>query len=193
MVEAEEEEAADWLAALRVSEAMVEPPPPVPELPPDPIEAEELDIPEEYHPPIEVEPTPSALAEAQEPLEEEAGALDWLAEIEAAAPPPTYPESEEIPAEAIVPPAEEEAPEWLLQMPPAEIATGEEIRKTEKETVETRRPPEWLVAESVTDPGDEEGEVPSPEEAPAVEEEARASVVTRDCQRDPAGSPSCRS
>ena len=179
VVEAEEEEAADWLAALRVSEAMVEPPPPVPELPPDPIEAEELDIPEEYHPPIEVEPTPSALAEAQEPLEEEAGALDWLAEIEAAAPPPTYPEGEEIPVEAKVPPAEEEeVPEWLLQMPPAEITTEEEIRKTEKETVETRRPPEWLVAESVTDLGDEEGEVPSPEEAPAVEEEARATEDT---------------
>ncbi|NIM04247.1 MAG: hypothetical protein GTN65_01195, partial [Armatimonadetes bacterium] len=173
VVEAEEEEdIPDWLAALRVSESVAEPPPSVPELPPEPIEAEELDILEEYHPPSELEPTPSARAEAEQPVEEEAGALDWLAEIEAAAPPPTYDEGEKLPVEAKVPPAEEEVPEWLLQMPPAEITTEEEIRETEKETVETRRPPEWLVAEPVTDLGDEEGEVPSPEEAAEEGEEA---------------------
>ncbi len=180
VVEAEEEEEIpDWLTALRISPAVGETPPPVPELAPEPIEVEEPEALEEYHPPIEVEPAtpeaeqvPPALAEAEQPFEEEAGALDWLAEIEAAAPPPAYGEGEALPVEAEAPPVEEEIPEWLLQMPPAEITAEEEAREGEKETVETRRPPEWLVAEPVTDLGDEEGEVPSPEEAPEMEEAA---------------------
>jgi len=170
MVEAEEEEEIPgWLAAMRVSQEVVETPSPVPELPPEPIQVEEPGEMEEDQPPIEVEPVPPVLAEAEELAEEEAGALDWLAEIEAAAPPPTYDEGEAPPVEAEAPPVEEEVPEWLLQMPPAEITAEEEARETEKETVETRRPPEWLVAEPVTDLGDEEGEVPPPEEEPEEE------------------------
>jgi len=177
----EEEEIPDWLAALRISQEVVETPPPVPELPSEPIEVEEPYALEEIHPPIEVEPEiPEAeqvappLAEAEQPLEEEIGALDWLAEIEAAAPPPTYPKDEALPVEAEAPAAEEEIPEWLRQMPPAEITTEEEARETEKETVETRRAPEWLVAESITDLGEEEGEVLPSEEEPEIEEAAFA-------------------
>jgi len=177
----EEEEIPDWLAALRISQAVVETPPPVPELPPEPTEVEERDILKEIHPPIEVEPAipeaeqaPLSLAEAGQPLEEEAGALDWLAEIEAAAPPPAYHEDEALPVEAEAPPVEEEVPEWLRQMPPAEITTEEEAHEIAKETVETRRPPEWLVAEPVTDLGDAEGEVLPSEEEPEIEEAALA-------------------
>ena len=57
-------------------------------------------------------------------------------------------------------------------MPPADLTTEEEVPEIEEETVEKRRRPEWLVAETVPDLGEEEGEAPPPEEAPVIEEAA---------------------
>ncbi len=169
-----EEELPDWLAALRDSQEAAETPPPVPELPPEPVEAEEPEILEEYHPPIEAEaafPEGEGAPPTPAPAEEEAGALDWLAEIEAAAVLTTQPEGE-APVEADEPPVAEEVPDWLRHMPPADLTTEEEVPEIEEETVETRRRPEWLVAETVPDLGEEEGEAPPPEEAPVIEEAA---------------------
>jgi hypothetical protein len=170
-----EEDLPDWLAALRASQEAAETPPPVPELPPEPVEAEEPEILEEYHPPIEAEaafPEGEGAPPTPAPAEEEAGALDWLAEIEAAAAFTTPPEGE-APVEADEPPVAEEVPDWLRQMPPADL-TKEEVPEIEEETVETRRRPEWLVAETVPDLGEEEGEAPPPKEAPEIEEAAPA-------------------
>jgi hypothetical protein len=160
-----EEELPAWLAALRASREAAETPPPVPELPPEPVEAEQPEILEEYH--------EAALPEGT-PAEEETGALDWLAEIEAAAMLTTQPEGEAPPVEADEPQVEEEVPDRLRQMPPADLTTEEEVAKIEDETVETRRRPEWLIEETVADLGEEEGEAPPREEALEIEEEAPA-------------------
>jgi nicotinate-nucleotide--dimethylbenzimidazole phosphoribosyltransferase len=173
LVETEEEDLPDWLAELRVSQAAVEAPPPVAEEPPELVEAETDAVVVEYHPPSEVE---AAIPEAEEveflpaeleyPSEEEAGALDWLAEIEAAAEISAYAEGEVPPAEVEIAAEPEEVPDWLRQMPPAELTPEEE-----EETVETRRPADWLVAEAPLAPGEEEAEVsPLAEETLEIEE-----------------------
>ena len=173
VVEAEEEDLPDWLAELRVSQAAVEAPPPVAEEPPEPVEAETDAVVEEYHPPSEVE---AAIPEAEEveflpaeleyPSEEEAGALDWLAEIEAAAEISAYAEDEVPPAEVETGAEPEEVPDWLRHMPPADLTP-----EAEEETVETRGPADWLVAESPLAPGEEEAEVsPLAEETLEIEE-----------------------
>jgi hypothetical protein len=172
VVEAEEEALPDWLAELRSSQAAAEGLPPSPgvlEEIPEYIEIEEAGVQEEYHPPTEIEaeipeveeiePSP---VEAEYPVGEEGGALDWLVEIEAAA---TEYAVDEIPtAKAEAPPVQEEIPDWLRQMPPADLTTEAGIPETEKETVETRRPPEWLVSTG------EEEVSPLAEEAKEIEE-----------------------
>jgi hypothetical protein len=189
LVEAEED-LPDWLAQLRASKEAAETPP-VPEAPPEPVEAEELGVLEEFEPRAEIEAViPEAeeaqpeLGEAEFPAEDELGALAWLAAIEAAAPDLGHAERETPPADdAEAPPEMEEIPDWLRQMPPADLTTEAEVPATEKETVETRRPPEWLIAGAPPSPGEEEIDVslaaeeaaeievsPPEEEAPEVEE-----------------------
>jgi len=175
LVEAEEEDLPDWLAELRASR-MAATTAPSPEAPPEPVEARDEGIVEEFQAPPEeaaireveeVQPVPP---EVEYPAEEEVGALDWLAEIEAAAAAAEYAEVEAPPTAAEAPPEQEEVPDWLLQMPPADLAKEEEFPEIEEETVETRRPPEWLVATSPPGPGEGEGEVSPPtEEAAAIE------------------------
>jgi hypothetical protein len=182
VVEAEEETLPDWLAELRASRAAAEMPPAGLEVPEEAAERPEAEeeVPAEYLPieaetevpdwlaemPVaerpeaeEAEPLP---VEAEEVGGEEAGILDWLAEIEAAAAAAEEVEGEVSPLEAEAPPAPEEGavPDWLRQMPPAELPEEAEIPETEKEPVESPPPSEWLVAEESP-----EGE----EAAPAVE------------------------
>jgi hypothetical protein len=173
VVETEEEELPAWLAELRASQAAVEAPPPVVEEPLEPVEEETGTVVEEYHPPIEVEAaTPEAEeveflpAELEHRGEEEAGALDWLAEIEAAAEISAYAKGEVPPTEVETPAEPEEVPDWLRQMPPAELTP-----EAEEESVETRRPADWLIAEAPLAPGEEEPKVSPPaEETLEIEE-----------------------
>jgi hypothetical protein len=182
VVEAEEETLPDWLAELRASRAAAEMPPAGLEVPGEAAERPEAEeeVPAESRP-IEAETeVPDWLAEmpvaerpeAEEaeplPVEaedvggEESGILDWLAEIEAAAAAAEEVEGEVSSLEAEAPPTPEEGavPDWLRQMPPAELPEEAEIPEGEKEVVESPPPSEWLVAEESL-----EGE----EAAPAVE------------------------
>jgi hypothetical protein len=182
VVEAEEETLPDWLAELRASRAAAEMPPAGLEVPEEAAERPEAEeeVPAEYLP-IEAETeVPDWLAEMPaaerpeaeeaEPLPvdaedvggEESGILDWLAEIEAAAAAAEEAEGEVSLLEAEAPPAPEEGavPDWLRQMPPAELPEEAEMPEAEKEPVESPPPSEWLVAEESP-----EGE----EAAPAVE------------------------
>ncbi len=169
VVEAEEETLPDWLAELRSSQSAAEMPPAgleVREEAPQGPEAEEGALVE--YPPVEAEsevpdwlaemPVPERPeAEEAEPLPaevedaggEEAGILDWLAEIEAAATAAEEAEAEVSPLEAETPPTpgEESVPDWLRQMPPAELPAEAEIPEPEKEADESPPPSEWLVAE----------------------------------------------
>ncbi|GAB4538519.1 MAG: hypothetical protein Kow0063_26400 [Anaerolineae bacterium] len=176
-----EEELPDWLAELRASQAAAEAAPAGLETPAKPVEAEETVEAEQYVPPPEVEVAVPEPEEAQPPLiemappaAEKVEVLDWLAEIEAAAETTEYTAEEMPPGEAELPVLEEEVPDWLRQMPPADLTPEAQVPEAEKETVETRRPPEWLIAELVPEPGEEEMfEAPSStEEAVAAAEEA---------------------
>jgi hypothetical protein len=169
VVEAEEETLPDWLAELRASQAAAEMPPSgieIREEAPEGPEAEEgaaleylpteaeTEIPDWLaEMPVPERPEAEEIeflpAEVEEVGGEEAGVLDWLAEIEAAAAAAEETEGEVSPVEAEAPPlAEEEAvPDWLRQMPPAEFPVEAKIPETEKEAVESPPPSEWLVAE----------------------------------------------
>ncbi|MEJ2558548.1 MAG: hypothetical protein P8186_20510, partial [Anaerolineae bacterium] len=113
-------------------------------------------------PPEAEEAEPLPVEDAEEVGGDEAGILDWLAEIEAAAAAAEEVEGEVSPLEAEAPPTPEEGaiPDWLRQMPPAELAEEAEISETEKEPVESPPSSEWLVAEESPE---------SEEAAPAVE------------------------
>lgn len=185
-----EEELPDWLAELRASQAAAEAPP-VLEIPAKPIEVAETGELEEFYPPSEVEfaipeieVAPPPLAEMEPPPAEETEVLDWLAEIEAAALVPEYAEDETPPGEGEIPALQEEVPDWLRQMPPADLTTEAPIPESERETIETRRLPEWLVAEPIPGPSEEVLETPlsieesleAEEAAPAAEEIAPAEI-----------------
>jgi hypothetical protein len=183
VVEAEEETLPDWLAELRASREAAEMPPAgleVPEEAPERLEAEE-EVPAEYVPTEAETQIPDWLAEMPVPERpeaeeakplpvaveevggEEAGILDWLAEIEAAAAAAEEAKGEVSPVEAEAPPVAEEGavPDWLRQMPAADLSGEAEIPEAEKETVESPPPSEWLVAESP--PGTYEEAAPAAE------------------------------
>lgn len=194
VVESEEEVLPDWLAELRASQAPTEMPPGAPEILEE--AAQDLEVEEEEGELVEFMPTeietevPDWLAElpgaeyaeaeeakppsveAERPVGEEGGPLDWLAEIEAAAEVAEYAEAEVAPAEAEAPPsAEEEAiPEWLRQMPPVEPPGEAEVPEIEEAGIESPPPSPWLVEEST--PGPYEGEVSELTQEVPVGEEA---------------------
>jgi hypothetical protein len=156
VVDAEEEAFPDWLAELRASQAATEMPAPelefLEEIPESVEEEAEFTLEEQPSAEpeaeiFEIEPPEAPPLEEAYPVAEETGALDWLAEIEAAA------ELEEISEEEA---ATEEMPVWPGEVSPAELPEGEEIPESEKATLETVPLPEWLTV--------------SEEEAPAVEE-----------------------
>jgi hypothetical protein len=167
VVDAEEEAFPDWLAELRASQTAAEKPSPelefLEEIPESAEEEAEFALVEQ--PPVEPEAEifeieqPEALPlEEEYPVTEETGALDWLAEIEAAA------ELEEITEEEA---ATEEIPAWPGKVPTAELPEEAEIPESEKATVETVRLPEWLTLSE-----EEESEVSPPAEEGRELEEA---------------------
>jgi hypothetical protein len=154
VVEADEGELPDWLA--EVSASRETPPPPPPEIPPPEIEF----IPQARWAEIEAEKA-EIQPEVAEPAEsEEAGALDWLAELETM-------EAAEPQAEAPLPPAQPETP-------PAAIAGLEELpgwlREEEPAAAQPPAPEEadlsWLT----------ELEPAGAEAPPAAEESAPAEI-----------------